>query len=556
MIPEGHDAPLPDPAASFDGGDLDCGNGLLLLIRKHINPLPTGSLLELFSRERSVREDLPAWCRLTGNQLVLVETDPASDRYLVCKGAFSPPGHPTDSTDVPGNLPLGNPTDHVPPTTPTPGTTHSQRTPATSPGPEQVAERRRAMPLTQAVVEIAIPTQLPQPVPGKLLPPLPVTGIGSWPRPKWLMRALNERLQDKISPDEFQEIADDAVDLVLNHQQSAGVHILTDGEQRRDNYSSFVGGLLDNCQLIPLTDLLPYVEDPERFARELQALDIPASEVMHPAVFGPLGRTQSLAVHEYSFVAKRSTLPVKVALPGPYLLTRTMWMECISDRAYDSRESLALDVVRVLREELHALLHAGATLVQFDEPVLTEVAFAQPAGQRTFMCGALGHRLPARDELNFALDLFQRLTDGVPLERVAIHICRGNWTADPTKALSGGYDSLLEFLHRVPVGNYFLEACTPRAGEWQVLAELPAHRRIGLGMVDQKCQSVEAPDQVAAQVERALRCFGQDRLMLTPDCGFATFADNPIASTEVARAKLSALTDARAMVLGHRRHPR
>ena len=58
------------PAASFDGGDLDCGNGLLLLIRKHIDPLDPGQLLEIISVEPSVDGDLPAWCRLTGNQLV------------------------------------------------------------------------------------------------------------------------------------------------------------------------------------------------------------------------------------------------------------------------------------------------------------------------------------------------------------------------------------------------------------------------------------------------------------------------------------------------------
>jgi len=58
------------PNISFDGGDLDCGNGLLLLIRKHIDPLPAGGLIEIRSREISVREDLPAWCRMTGNELV------------------------------------------------------------------------------------------------------------------------------------------------------------------------------------------------------------------------------------------------------------------------------------------------------------------------------------------------------------------------------------------------------------------------------------------------------------------------------------------------------
>jgi hypothetical protein len=43
--------------ASFDGGDLDCGNGLLLLIRQHIDPLERGQLLEFRSTESSVEED-------------------------------------------------------------------------------------------------------------------------------------------------------------------------------------------------------------------------------------------------------------------------------------------------------------------------------------------------------------------------------------------------------------------------------------------------------------------------------------------------------------------
>lgn len=77
-----------------------------------------------------------------------------------------------------------------------------------------------------------------------------------------------------------------------------------------------MGGLLDNCQLIPLTDLFPLVEDPAKFEKELRALDVPAGEVRHPAVFGPLGRSRPLAVHELEFVRTVSEKPVKVALPG------------------------------------------------------------------------------------------------------------------------------------------------------------------------------------------------------------------------------------------------
>ena len=77
-------------------------------------------------------------------------------------------------------------------------------------------------------------------------------------------------------------------------QIRAGVNVVTDGEQRRDNYVSFVGGLLDNCQLIPLTDLAAMVDDSEEFERELAALDVPASSVRHPVVYGRLGRSATL----------------------------------------------------------------------------------------------------------------------------------------------------------------------------------------------------------------------------------------------------------------------
>jgi uncharacterized OsmC-like protein/TusA-related sulfurtransferase len=60
--------PLPD--AVCDGGDLDCGSGLLLIIRNAMAPLPPGGILEVKSREISVKEDLPAWCRMVGHTLV------------------------------------------------------------------------------------------------------------------------------------------------------------------------------------------------------------------------------------------------------------------------------------------------------------------------------------------------------------------------------------------------------------------------------------------------------------------------------------------------------
>ena len=484
------------PDVSFDGGDLDCGNGLLLLIRKHIDPLPRGGLLEILSREISVDEDLPAWCRLTGNELVSWTKAERQRSFLVCKGKLAE-------------------------------RTQDHRVPA-------AAVSTPAAPAAR----VRIPVTPPE------IPALAVMGVGSWPRPRWMIEAMHAYVEGRLSEAAFQETADDAVRLAIAAQEKAGVDVVTDGEQRRDSYASFVASRLDNCQLIPLTDLLPLVDHPEEFEAELRALDIPAGDVRHPAVFGRLARSRPLVAHEVDFARTVTQKPVKVALPGPYLLTRTMWMECISDRAYESREALAEDIVRVLREEVAELMDAGAALVQFDEPVLSEVVFSGAKNKRSFMCGALSESLGSDHELGFARDLLNAVLDGAPRTRTALHVCRGNWTPDESVALAGSYAPLVEMLAQVKVGAYLLEMCTPRAGEMEILKALPEAARIGVGVVNQKVAQVEAEDAITARIARAIDLFGRERVLLHPDCGFATFADNPICCTGSAQDKLTAIAQA------------
>lgn len=491
-----------DADTSFDGGDLDCGNGLLLLIRQHMDPLERGQLLEFRSTEISVEEDFPAWCRMTGNELVSFVRRGKERSFLVCKGALA------------------------------------ERKPL-----RRVSAAALA-PVTRQPVAVSIPTVLPAPAATQAIGPLSVMGIGSWPRPRWMLQAIHEHLEGRLGDSDFASTGDDAVRLAVDAQLRAGVDVVSDGEQRRDNYASFVGGRLDNCQLIPLTDLLPLVDDPEKFEREMRSLDVPASEVRHPALFGPIGRSRPLAGHEHGFVRSLTDKPVKIALPGPYLLTRLMWLECVSDRVYRSREHLAEDVVRVLREELHFLLAAGVSLVQLDEPVLAEVVFTGAKNTRSFMCGALSEKGDAGRELEFARDLVSRAVAGLPRERLALHVCRGNWTRNEDAALAGDYRPLLPILSSLEVGTLFLELCTPRAGELEVLADLPRNVRIGVGMVNQKHDRVEAVEEIAERARRAVKVFGMDRVLLTPDCGFATFADNPVASAQVAEAKLKAIVQA------------
>lgn len=74
------------PHAICDGGDLDCGSGLLLIINKNMNPLEHGQILEVRSREKTVADDLPAWCRMVKHEFLGSEPGENTIRYFVRKG--------------------------------------------------------------------------------------------------------------------------------------------------------------------------------------------------------------------------------------------------------------------------------------------------------------------------------------------------------------------------------------------------------------------------------------------------------------------------------------
>lgn len=71
----------------FDGGDLDCGSGLILLIREYMLKTPVGGILEMRSREPSVADDLPPWCRMSGHEFLGQQEETSYTRYFIQRGA-------------------------------------------------------------------------------------------------------------------------------------------------------------------------------------------------------------------------------------------------------------------------------------------------------------------------------------------------------------------------------------------------------------------------------------------------------------------------------------
>jgi 5-methyltetrahydropteroyltriglutamate--homocysteine methyltransferase len=213
----------------------------------------------------------------------------------------------------------------------------------------------------------------------------PVTQVGSWPRSPALLRALRDRQKGRMTREAFDRVADEEVRRTVRLQEEAGVDVVVDGEHRRDNFYSFVTEKLEGTRLMSLAEMLDTVEDKAGFEEMLSTLDVPASAIRNPTCVGPLARREPLAVDELRFVRQLTDRPVKVTLPGPYLLTRAMWVGAFSRAGYPDKTAMGDAVVRILHDELIELAAEGAAFVQLDEPVLTEIVLSADCERRTFM---------------------------------------------------------------------------------------------------------------------------------------------------------------------------
>jgi 5-methyltetrahydropteroyltriglutamate--homocysteine methyltransferase len=375
----------------------------------------------------------------------------------------------------------------------------------------------------------------------------PVTVVGSWSRPSWLVQALRRRQAGEVSAEDFNRTADEAVMAAIKYQEDAGVDIVTDGEMRRDNFYSFVVEKLDGMRLMKLSELLDYVKDRASFEEVLRALDVPAFAIKSPIAVDRISARDGLSTGEADFLKQHTMRQTKVPLPGPYLLTRSSWFEGLSEKAYPRREDLASDVVKVLRKEAIALKERGVDFIQFDEPSLSQVVYGDEAEQ-TFMCAALGSRRDPSDELESAVRLMNETVHGIGGVKFGVHVCRGNWSRKEDVLLAGNYGPLLPYLMRMEVDQLVLEMATPRAGELEVFKEYRNEKEIGLGVVNPRSDEIEDPRAIVKRVKEVLKYFDPEKIYLNPDCGFGTFAERCVNTAEAAYRKLQSISKAAEML--------
>ncbi|HET8968726.1 MAG TPA: cobalamin-independent methionine synthase II family protein [Gaiellaceae bacterium] len=350
--------------------------------------------------------------------------------------------------------------------------------------------------------------------------------VGSLLRPPELLTARHRREAGELTPAEFKQVEDAAVDAALRLQEEAGLDVVTDGEMRRLSFQSQLTEAVDGFGTWDLDAFL---------WGEWQSDELGEMNVERPpiAVEAPLRKRRFLSAEELTYARGRTDRVLKVTLPSPSMFAN-FWDADRSTAAYARLEDFLGAVAEILRDEVVELVRLGATYIQLDAP---HYPLLIDPGYRDFY---ESRGWPAEHWLDLGLELDNLVIGDHPGVTFSFHLCRGNQAS--RWLVEGGYDWLAERLFpKVNAHRLMLEYDDERSGSFEPLRALPEDKVAVLGLVTTKTARRETVAELAARIEEASTFCPLERLALSPQCGFATSILGNSLSVDDQRAKLTTI---------------
>lgn len=296
-------------------------------------------------------------------------------------------------------------------------------------------------------------------------PLLPVTAVGSYPKPSYLLEARRKHLRQQISKEALTELERRATREWIQIQEELGMDILVDGEQYRGDMVAY------------------FADEMAGFAIAGMVRSYGNRYYPKPVVVGPVGRKAPVTVEWFTYAQSLTQKPVKGMLTGPYTIAEWSFNEY-----YPTRRELVLELARAIHDEVVDLERAGATVIQIDEPAI--------------------HTRP-EEEFELAVEAMEVVTKGTSAYTVS-HICYG----DVPKI----YPAML----RLAVNQLDLALKNEEFALLETFRTVPFTKDIGLGVVDAHSHRVESVGEVADGIRKTLRVIPAAQVHISPDCGLKT----------------------------------
>ena len=331
--------------------------------------------------------------------------------------------------------------------------------------------------------------------------------VGSFLRPAGLKRARADFQNGRIGADELKAAEDRAIRELVAKQQSAGYHVITDGEFRRATWHlDFMWGFHGVGH-----------------SRTEKGLPFHGENAMLDDTYltGEVGVDSHPFVEHFKFVKEleNENTVAKLTIPAPAQFLEQMVMPFAMENTrkyYPNTEKLAEDLAIGYRKVIADVYAAGCRNLQFDD--CSWGMLVDPRACLIFDTDEKG--LEAIKEQMLAAN--NLAMEGKPADLVInTHVCRGNFHS--TYASSGAYDSVAKtLLARENVNAYYLEFDDERSGGFEPLAAVSGEKKVVLGLVTTKRPELEDKAAVIARIHEAAKYIPLDRLCLSPQCGFAS----------------------------------
>ncbi|HEX6799440.1 MAG TPA: cobalamin-independent methionine synthase II family protein [Ktedonobacterales bacterium] len=343
--------------------------------------------------------------------------------------------------------------------------------------------------------------------------------IGSLLRPSYLAQARTQQESGRLAPADFKRIEDRAVDEAVALQETAGIDVITDGEQRR---YAFYGHLVESLEgfdklggwAIPFRD-----ESGEQLV------------LQRPVVVERLRWKRGMCAEEWVYLRARKSLSQagKVTMLSAQQAAAYYDPEK-SKSAYPTRDAYLEDIVDFSRREVDELIRLGCTYIQIDAPQYA--ALLDPQMRE-------GYRQRGSDPdqmIDRCIEMDNAIIDGHPGTTFGIHICRGN---NQSKFYaSGDYEPISRIFAQTHFQRFLLEYDDQRSGGFEPLGHVPEDRTVVLGLVTTKKAQLESADELRRRIDEASQYVPLERLALSPQCGFASTMEGNRVTQEDQRRKL------------------
>ncbi|MFN8288773.1 MAG: hypothetical protein U0U70_00825 [Chitinophagaceae bacterium] len=316
--------------------------------------------------------------------------------------------------------------------------------------------------------------------------PIRTTVVGSYPFPGWL--EFGAKNLSRFGAADIEEMIEDAVIAAIHDQVTAGLDVITDGEQTRLDFNlsfyGFISGIENN------------ETETRKFgppAHDQRGKNNITGELKAPAGLG--------AVKEFERLKRLAPAgPVlKASIPGPYTLSGRL----LPNEKYKDRYAITEALLPIVSKELEALVAAGCKEITVDEPSMSCYAY--------------------KEDTKRFVDIFNRTVKPVTGKcHLSTHLCFGNFKGRPV-----GYRSikpmLPDFLD-MTVDEIHIEMANREFAEIELLAPFAEKMQVAVGIIDVKNYYIETEEDVVERIKRCLKYVPAEKLSVAPDCGLSQTA--------------------------------